>query len=385
MSLFVYLDDSHRNYIEEKLNFYQYELYELMSLEDVNKDSCLIVKTNFNLNKSIINGDLPLSDYVVSILKQKSFIRVIFFNETEPDNYDVVKYINPILIKHNFDPKRFTIISNNEELIKYKNDTSINVYVNHPHIFAGAKEMIKVEYDYNDNRKYLFMSYNRNLKAHRFFFLCLLKKHNILENIDWSWLRGDEMQKFFEIPDWFYNQIMNKEQFDGLSNEINYIKNNGRKISEYELDIISNLKTDDFDYPNHYKLNSYRNSYIHIVNESYYEDKEAILLSEKSIIPLYFAQLPIYLASQNHLKYFRKKYDFDLFDDFINHDYDDESNNYIRMTKLVNEISRLNNIKDEVIKFCNNSKDRFKRNKEKIIDIVNDFDDSKNYNKIFNE
>lgn len=384
MSLFVYLDDSHKTYILEKLNFYHFDEYAIEHINQVNVDSCLIIKTNFNLNKSIIDGLLPIDNHLISILKEKPYIRIIFFNETEPDNYNVIKYIAPILSQLGLDTKRFTVISNNEELINHKQDADIDVYVNHPHIFAGAKEMIKVDYDYNENRKHLFMSYNRNLKAHRFFFLCLLKKCKILDNTDWSWLRGDEMQKFVEIPDWFYQQLMNREQFNELSNEIQYIKNNGRKISEYEFDIITNLKTDDFDYPNHYKLNPYRNSYIHIVNESYYEDKEAILLSEKSIIPLYFAQLPIYLSSHNHLKYLRKKYDFDLFDDFINHDYDEEPDNFKRMVKLIDEISRLNNIKDEVVKFCNNSKDRFERNKNKIIDIVNDFDDSKNYKRIFN-
>ena len=383
MHAFAYLDDNHKNYLEDKLNFYKIDHGNLIQINQVNEPSTLIVKTNFNLDKSIINGVLPIDVSVINLLKTKTYINVIFFNETEPDNYDVIKYIRPILKEFNLDEKRFTIINNNEELINYKQDSNINVYVNHPHIYAGAKEMIKVDYEYKQDKKYLFMSYNRNLKAHRFFFLCLLKKQGILDNTDWSWLRGDEMSKFKEIPDWFYQQIMNREQFIGLSNEIGTLIKEGRKVSEYELDIISNIKTDDFDYPNHYKLNPYQNSYIHIVNESYYEDKEAILLSEKSIIPLYFSQLPVYLASHNHLKFFREEYNFDLFDDFINHDYDDEPDNYLRMEKLLKEVNRLNENKEDVIKFCKQNQHRFNQNKQRIIEIVETFKDSKNLKKIF--
>lgn len=384
MHAFAYLDDNHKNYLEDKLNFYKIDHGNLIQINQVNEPSTLIVKTNFNLDKSIINGALPIDVSLINLLKTKTYINVIFFNETEPDNYDVIKYIGPILKEFNLDEKRFTIINNNEELINYKQDSNINVYVNHPHIYAGAKEMIKVDYEYKQDKKYLFMSYNRNLKAHRFFFLCLLKKQGILDNIDWSWLRGDEMSKFKEIPDWFYQQIMNREQFIGLSNEIGTLIKEGRKVSEYELNIISNIKTDDFDYPNHYKLNPYQNSYIHIVNESYYEDKEAILLSEKSIIPLYFSQLPVYLASHNHLKFFREEYNFDLFDDFINHDYDDEPDNYLRMEKLLKEVNRLNENKEDVIKFCKQNQHRFNQNKQRVIEIVETFKDSKNLKKIFN-
>jgi hypothetical protein len=380
---FTYLDENHKNYLKDKLNFYDIEHSNLTHINVVNEASTLIIKTNFNLDKSITNGTLPIDLNVIQVLKAKPFINVVFFNETEPDNYDVIKYIRPILSDLGLEENRFTIINNNEVLTKFKGDGNINVYVNHPHIFAGAKEMIKVNYEYKQEKKYLFMSYNRNLKAHRFFFLCLLKKHKLLDSIDWSWLRGDEMNKFVEIPDWFYQQIMGREQFHQLSNEIYSLIKEGRRVSEYEYDIISHIKTDEFDYPNHYKLNPYENSYIHIVNESYYEDKEAILLSEKSIIPLYFSQLPIYLASYNHLKYFREKYDFDLFDDLINHDYDNEPDNYLRMQKLLFEIKRLNDNKEYVIEYCKQNQHRFTQNKQRVIEIVKTFKDSINLKNIF--
>ena len=33
------------------------------------------------------------------------------------------------------------------------------------------------------------MTYNRNVKIHRFALLARLMKHGIIDNVDWSWIR----------------------------------------------------------------------------------------------------------------------------------------------------------------------------------------------------
>jgi hypothetical protein len=89
------------------------------------------------------------------------------------------------------------------------------------------------------------------------------------------------------------------------------------------------------------------------------------------------------LASYNHLKYFREQYNFDLFDDIINHDYDNEPDNYLRMVKLIKEVVRLNDDKENIIKFCKQNQFRFNQNKQRVIEIVETFKDSKNLKNIF--
>jgi hypothetical protein len=73
-------------------------------------------------------------------------------------------------------------------------------------------------------------------------------------------------------------------------------------------------------------------------------------------------QLPIFIATHNHVKYLRKQFDFDMFDDLIDHSYDLENDDENRMILVLNEIKRLNDNKDLVIEFYKNNKDRFQKN-----------------------
>ena len=61
---------------------------------------------------------------------------------------------------------------------------------------------------------------------------------------------------------------------------------------------------------------------------------------------------------------------FDFFDDIVDHSYDNEPNQRKRLDMFVNEIKRLNNMKDELIYFYQNNKIRFEENKNKVIEIL---------------
>ena len=54
-----------------------------------------------------------------------------------------------------------------------------------------------------------------------------------------------------------------------------------------------------------------------------------------------------------------------------------------RMEKLLKEIKRLNNNKQNVIEFCKQNQNRFSQNKQRVIEIVKTFKDSKNLKNIF--
>ena len=54
------------------------------------------------------------------------------------------------------------------------------------------------------------------------------------------------------------------------------------------------------------------------------------------------------------------------------------------MEKLLKEVNRLNENKEDVIKFCKQNQHRFNQNKQRVIEIVETFKDSKNLKKIFN-
>jgi hypothetical protein len=69
------------------------------------------------------------------------------------------------------------------------------------------------------------------------------------------------------------------------------------------------------------------------------------------------------------MKSLKEKYDFDLFDDVLDHSYDNEPNQKKRFKMLCAEIKRLHDNKNDLIEFYKNNRNRFEENKRKVIDI----------------
>ena len=123
-----------------------------------------------------------------------------------------------------------------------------------------------------------------------------------------------------------------------------------------------------------YARKTYEDTYVNITTESCYSPKE-IHITEKSMKPFYFYQFPIFLASYNHVKYLKDRFKFDMFDDIISHDYDDEPDNRIRMHKVITEIKRMYENKEFFMEFYKNNKERFDKNRQKVFDIYNSKND----------
>ena len=85
-----------------------------------------------------------------------------------------------------------------------------------------------------------------------------------------------------------------------------------------------------------------------------------------------FYQIPIFVATYQHVKYLRDMYGFDMFDDLVNHSYDDEIDNGKRLFMIADEIRRLNENPQVVRDFYKNNEDRFIKNRNIIYEILND-------------
>ena len=68
-----------------------------------------------------------------------------------------------------------------------------------------------------------------------------------------------------------------------------------------------------------------------------------LLQNKKNIKPFYYYQIPLIVAPYNHLKALREIYDFDFFDDLIDHSYDYEKNPVKRIKLIFNEINKIKN------------------------------------------
>ncbi len=121
---------------------------------------------------------------------------------------------------------------------------------------------------------------------------------------------------------------------------------------------------------------SYMNSYINIVTESQFRDDfNVIHVSEKSLRPFAYFNLPLIVGTQNHVKYMKDKYGFDFYDDLINHDYDNQKSIANRITMIIDEVIRLKNEKENVINFYKQNTHRLINNQKIISEIKNNTDD----------
>jgi hypothetical protein len=177
----------------------------------------------------------------------------------------------------------------------------------------------------------------------------------------------NEIKKLFSIKVKESDYEVNKKYFseDG---EIIFDKNEFPELGEPAMESGGLLIPED--------SFSYMNSYVNIVTESQFRDDfNVIHVSEKSFRPFAYYNLPLIVATQNHIKYMKDKYGFDFYDDLINHDYDNEKYIGNRITMLIDEVIRLKNNKEDVIKFYKQNTHRLINNQKIISEIKNNNDD----------
>jgi len=125
--------------------------------------------------------------------------------------------------------------------------------------------------------------------------------------------------------------------------------------------------------------NRFLSAFINYVQETSFDKQitpttwNVPLLSEKSMKPFAWGQVPIFLNLPETVNYVRE-FGFDLFDDIIDHDfYDKEHNPIIRIKKTVDQLEKICQWK---IEECQNYKitnmHRFEKNREICLDYVNE-------------
>lgn len=320
----------------------------------------------------------PLDVQIKDFLRKCENFYVMFLTEHEPDIDKSFKLINDYMIDNAIDTKKIYIVNNNSKLCDYKlkYNSNINIYKLNfiPH--SSTKVLVKVGgCDFIENKKgKFFMCFNKSPKIHRYALLCSLKKEGLLEDINWSL-----------VPSWdsnpkddFYSEIFTFEDKKHYHNEIEYFFNLKIKRSEYEenkgwFNEFNDINKEGFPIWLHNPelMENYESSYINIITESMFlDDNNNIHISEKSYKPLFYYQFPLILSSCGHVKKMKELHGFDFFDDIVDHSYDNEPNQRKRLDMFVNEIKRLNNMKDELIYFYQNNKIRFEENKNKVIEIL---------------
>ena len=88
--------------------------------------------------------------------------------------------------------------------------------------------------------------------------------------------------------------------------------------------------------------------------------------TEKTIKPFLAKQMPLFFALPGHVNLLRNL-GFDMFDDIINHNYDNELDSVKRLDMLLDELDRL--LKVDLLQFKNNNQTRFDKNYNHLFDL----------------
>lgn len=381
----IYVDKDYKlRSIEGLLNFYNFKNYKRCRLEEIPTHSDEFFYYFLNNGQDIYNliydlKKLPLSDNVINYLRDNNnfFVVIVTEHEYEPEKAftKLLEKIDEIGLPHH----KFHFINNNAKLYEYRNKykTSLNVHYIRFLPKITARNFLCFESKYvQEKTGNLFMCHNRTPKSHRYALLTLLKKYNILNEFDWSLVMGWEHKRRNQnVTDFqFYRNIFTNNEIDRIKPEIDYFNNIEIKKSKFENDHTWFDNIDghgEIDWNRTYETKSFQHNYINCITESAYFVND-IHITEKSIKPLYFYQLPIFLATQDHVKTLKEIYGFDVFEDLINHEYDVIFDPRERFFKFFNELMRLIKEKNKIIDFYNKNERRLWENKSKAIALFTD-------------
>ena len=331
---------------------------------------------------------VPLPSLVEKCLYECKNFNIIFLNEHEYETEEYFVLINDYCNLKNYNLEQIYLMNNNYRFKEYKEKyySNINVYSLNFLLKFISRHLIEFNSKYVTNKQSeFFLCHNRSTKAHRYIILALMIKYDIIKEVDWSLVMG--WNRILNPQGNFYEAILNQDEIESLKDEISYLETIEVKRSKYEkeYDWFKNEEiSGGFNWGVVYELKTYENSYVNIVTESNFLVNE-IHHTEKSIKPFYFYQFPIYLASYNHVKELKERFGFDMFDDVIDHSYDNELDNRKRLLMVFEEIKRLNSMKDDLIQFYNKNRYRFERNKQIVIDIEKSTTDIEYFNKLINK
>ena len=322
--------------------------------------------------ESMFNSDgWSINKDVEEYIKNKN-LKIVFLSEHESykDLKTSLTNLITLLDKKGLNHSQFYIVNNNSLLYDLKKElnTNINVYkINFLLESVSNSITIKTsEPKIQTDKKFMFLCQNRRPKNHRLALLTLLKNKNLLKDdiIDWSLTYGSMNQSMPELTKYqFYIDFDNLQLF----NDYKEICANS-KLSFYEKNVDWWNSVDNYHPWNHLDLQTFNQSYINITTESHF-DIQDIHITEKTFKPFYYFQIPLFLASYQHINKLKKEHNLYLFEDLIDHSYDNEKNDKIRMNMVVDEILRLSNIKNDIVNYYKSNIDKLIHNHNYIKDF----------------
>ncbi len=362
--------------------------YKKCNLDDVRKNPnekfFCVIGSSFLSSKIILenNWNFFVLDSTLQVVRETNNLFLIVTMEHEPSCDTEIKCTKELLIRKGIPTEKFYYINNNSlsDFLgkKYQVNTKKINFIDYSSTYA-LTEVKDVKFVEKKSGKF-FMSRNKTAKPHRLNLLFHLMTNGILDDVNYS--------KLFTYPEYDtmpYRLSLSDEEiqknldsikiFNKVVKEDDY--ESGRGYYDYENYNFSNFHKGDRSTLHYPEIKeSYENSYINIITESAFESQtlfpNVIHTTEKSFRPFYYYQIPLILATPNHIKKLKEKYDFDFFEDIIDHSYDSELDDKKRFGMFIGQIKKINDRKEEIRIFYRNNRERFELNRKKLLDIALD-------------
>ena len=313
---------------------------------------------------------------LIDLFKQDN-LKIIFIDEAEGVHHDYVKEFSNSLKKLEI-PKERILYINNDALLPSLSENLNLVGKKWNFLFSNTSNGYieeSVDLKFEHDREFVFLTKNKVLHPHRILILAFLKKHNLLNISNYSSLIRESNYKIGS-PDKI-RHLFDDNILDEFKEEVSDILEDGVVETKYEKGNFNIETVGGINYAGKADYRDYQSSYINITTESNFnfgkppigQTGRFLHISEKSLKPFAMFQLPIIVGVPHHIKYMRELYNLDMFDDFIDHSYDNEIDDVIRMTKLHNEILRLSSLRNELHSYFKDNESRFIKNRKIIEDI----------------
>lgn len=316
---------------------------------------------------------LPINDDIKEHIRNNKNLKILFLLSHECDTFLVTEIVNTFCEKELIPKNQIYVINDNSIMdeIKHHNIPNFKTFYPIPKSCSKTVTVKHPDFYFEKNKKHLFTLYNKELKTHRIAILAFMKKMDYLKFCDWSFLTAYKFRNSYNMN--VLHEIFSPEEIESYKSEFEYLKSFDRKFTDYETQSTIDRASDQCGIPFYeiYSENPFKYSYFNIVTESQFLNENVIHITEKSIVPLYFSQIPIFLATKGHVSKLKEKYGFDLFEDIIDHSYDQEPDPQIRFQMVCNQIIKIVNDRDKFVNLYNLSDRRFRNNKSIVAEIKN--------------
>jgi hypothetical protein len=249
--------------------------------------------------------------------------------------------------------KKFILFTSLENLDSYLNKPNLTIIPIGGDLTNQRAEYQKlnINIDKNFDTTYTFLNLNRQHRLHRTIIL--------------STLYGLDLEEFGIVSCMFNDQLGKNQMFIENLN-IDYISKGFEKLKTYNFKIhdsknIYPTKGNDnvFNFKNSL-INYYKNTFVEIVGETSFFEK-SFLLTEKTLNCFYGYNFPIVLSSKGTVEFLRK-IGLDMFDDIIDHTYDNIEDPVERIYSAVTSNKKLLTDADYVKNLWIHNKERFDNN-----------------------